>query len=73
MSKKSYTNKEFIGETEFDQALLIDELSDDPATPASTKWKLYFKPDGLYHIDDAGTVVGPLSSTNRAFVFFMGG
>ena len=31
-----------------------------PATPAATKWKAYFKTDGIYIIDDAGTETGPL-------------
>jgi hypothetical protein len=33
-----------------------------PSTPASTKWRVYFKTDGLYYIDDAGTEVGPLAA-----------
>jgi hypothetical protein len=37
-----------------------DEQGSDPSTPASGKWKVYFKSDGLYIVDDAGTVVGPL-------------
>jgi hypothetical protein len=37
-----------------------DEQGSDPSTPATTKWKLYFKSDGLYYIDDAGNVEGPL-------------
>lgn len=32
-----------------------------PSTPASTKWRLYFKTDGVYVIDDAGTETGPLA------------
>lgn len=36
------------------------EQASDPSTPASGKWKLYFKSGGLYLIDDAGTVTGPL-------------
>lgn len=39
-----------------------DEQGSDPATPASGKWKLYFKSDGLYLIDDAGIVLGPLGT-----------
>lgn len=31
-----------------------------PTTPASTKWKVYAKTDGLYFMDDAGTETGPL-------------
>lgn len=33
-----------------------------PATPASTKWRLYFKTTGLFHKDDAGAEVGPLAA-----------
>lgn len=32
-----------------------------PSTPASTKWRAYFKSDGLYVVDDAGTETGPLA------------
>lgn len=38
-----------------------DEQASAPATPASGKWKLYFKSNGLYFIDDAGVEVGPLN------------
>jgi len=37
-----------------------DEQGSDPSTPTSGKWKLYFKSDGLYLIDDTGLVMGPL-------------
>lgn len=33
-----------------------------PATPAATKWKVYFKTDGIYVMDDAGNEVGPLAA-----------
>jgi len=33
----------------------------DPSTPSASKWKLYFKADGLYHIDASGNTVGPLT------------
>lgn len=33
-----------------------------PSTPASTKWRLYFKTDGIYVIDDAGAETGPLGT-----------
>lgn len=35
-----------------------------PATPASTKWRLYFKTTGLFHKDDAGAEVGPLAAAS---------
>jgi len=37
-----------------------DEQSSNPSTPSANKWKLYFKPNGLHFIDDAGVVLGPL-------------
>ncbi len=37
-----------------------DEQGSDPSTPAANKWKVYFKAGGLYIIDDAGVVTGPL-------------
>jgi hypothetical protein len=64
------------------------EQGSDPATPAAGKWKLYFKAGGIYHIDDAGVVTGPLSTggsgghtikdegtpvTDRAGLNFVGG
>lgn len=39
-----------------------DEQGSDPSTPATTKWKLYIKSGGLYLIDDAGVVSGPLGA-----------
>jgi hypothetical protein len=41
-----------------------DEQASDPSTPTANKWKLYFKAGGLYLIDDAGIVIGPLSAVN---------
>jgi hypothetical protein len=37
-----------------------DEQGSDPTTPAANKWKLFFKAGGLYLVDDAGVVTGPL-------------
>jgi len=45
---------------EIDITALLFQEGSAPSTPASTKWRLYFKSDGLYVIDDAGTEVGPL-------------
>jgi len=39
------------------------ERGSAPATPASTHWRLFFKSDGVYYVDDAGTVSGPLPSS----------
>lgn len=43
-------------------SLLFDEQASDPATPATGLRRLYVKSDGLYLIDDAGTVVGPFGA-----------
>jgi len=36
-----------------------DEQASTPDTPATGKWKIYTKSDGLYTVDDAGTENGP--------------
>lgn len=33
-----------------------------PANPATNRWKLFFKSDGVYTLDDAGAEVGPLAA-----------
>lgn len=43
-------------------SLLFDEQASDPATPASGFWRAFFKAGGLYVINDAGTVVGPIGA-----------
>lgn len=45
---------------EIDITSLTFQEGSAPTTPASTKWKIYTKTDGLYVIDDAGTETGPL-------------
>lgn len=45
------------------------EQAGDAATPASGYWRLFFKADGLYAIDDAGTVIGPFSTFDPATEF----
>lgn len=40
-----------------------DEQGSNPSTPSANKWKLFFKSGGLYYIDDAGVVLGPLDPT----------
>jgi hypothetical protein len=42
--------------------LTATERGSAPATPATSDWGLYFKSDGLYVIDDAGTEIGPLGT-----------
>jgi len=46
------------------EALLFVEGALAPSAPASTMWKIYFKPDGMYIIDDAATetLVAPTTS-----------
>ncbi|MBT4585876.1 hypothetical protein HN960_05420 [Candidatus Peregrinibacteria bacterium] len=39
--------------------LIVVEEGSTPTTPASTKWKLYPKSDGIYALDDAGVETGP--------------
>lgn len=45
-----------------DLTSLLWQEGSAPSTPASTKWRLYFKSGGLYIKDDAGTETGPLST-----------
>jgi hypothetical protein len=45
------------------ETLDLIERGSDPATPASTRWKAYFKSAGLHIKDDAGAVIGPLDVT----------
>ena len=42
--------------------VVMQERSGNPFTPATGYWGYYFKSDGLYYIDDAGTVTGPLGT-----------
>lgn len=41
--------------------LTFDEQASDPATPSTGLWRAFFKSDGMYTMDDAGDVAGPLS------------
>lgn len=47
-------------------SVLFDEQAGDVSTPASGFWRAYFKSDGLYVIDDAATVTGPLGEAGSA-------
>lgn len=38
------------------------EQGSDPPTPGTGKWRLYFKAGGLYLIDDADAVIGPITT-----------
>ncbi|HET7689343.1 MAG TPA: hypothetical protein VFK41_03125 [Nocardioidaceae bacterium] len=43
-------------------SVLFDEQASDVTTPGTGLWRAYFKSDGLYTRDDAGTVTGPLGA-----------
>lgn len=43
-------------------SLLFDEQASAPTTPATGFWRAYFKSDGLYVVDDAGTETGPFGT-----------
>lgn len=40
----------------------MEELAAVPATPSTGRWRVYFKSDGIYIVDDAGAETGPLGS-----------
>lgn len=42
--------------------LTFAEQASAPATPAAGLWEVYFKSDGIYIKDDAGTEIGPLGA-----------
>lgn len=42
--------------------LIMQEEVSNPSTPATGKWKVFFKSDGIYIIDDAGVVTGPFGT-----------
>lgn len=44
-------------------SVLFGEQASPPATPAAGTWRAFFQGDGLYLVDDAGAVTGPLTST----------
>jgi hypothetical protein len=48
-------------DNEFPYVTMAEQAS-DVATPAAGLWRIYPKAGGLYLIDDAGVVVGPLGS-----------
>ena len=43
-------------------SVLFDEQPSDVSTPATGFWRAFFKSDGMYVIDDAGTVTGPFGT-----------
>lgn len=40
----------------------VTELASAPPTPSTNAWRTFFKSDGLYVLDDAGTATGPLGA-----------
>lgn len=52
-------------------SLLFQEGS-VPTTPASTKWKAYFKTTGLFVVDDAGAETGPLAAATSVTSSLLG-
>lgn len=55
-------------------AVNFTEQAGNFATPASGKWRVFFKADGMYTVDDAGTVMGPFSTgvTLEALIPYIG-
>jgi hypothetical protein len=43
-------------------SVLFDEQASTPTTPATGFWRAYFKSDGLYAVNDAGTEIGPFGT-----------
>lgn len=39
------------------------EQASAPSNPSTGTWRFYFKPDGLYYLEDDGTETGPLTAT----------
>lgn len=50
-------------------SVYFEEQAAAPGTPSTGFWRLYFKSGGLYHEDDAGTEVGPLSGSATASTY----
>lgn len=44
------------------QYLQLTEQGSNPSAPGAGQWRLFFKSDGLYVIDDAGNVQGPFGT-----------
>lgn len=49
-----------------DNRTMWEEVASTPATPSTGKWRVYFKSDGLYVVDDAGVATGPLGAGGGA-------
>lgn len=48
--------------TDIDITSLLFQEGSVPSTPASTKWRAYFKTTGMFVVDDVGTETGPLGA-----------
>jgi len=44
----------YKGDLESNESLLLPSLGSPPGNPAGSKWKLYFKEDGLFQMNDTG-------------------
>ena len=44
----------YKGDIEVNESLLLPSLGASPGNPASSKWKLYFKEDGLFQLNGSG-------------------
>lgn len=54
-------------------SVLFAEQAADVATPGAGDWRAFFKADGLYVINDAGQVVGPLDKAVLATTTYQPG
>lgn len=50
------------------KSIHLTEQTVTPATPPTGGWKIFSKADGLYLVDDAGTVTGPIGGGTPTFV-----
>ena len=48
-------------------SVLFGELADTPTTPDAGNWRLFTKADGLYLVDDAGSVTGPFVASSDGY------
>lgn len=54
-----------LSDAAFTSALFAEQTA-NPATPATGYGRLFVKADGVYFIDDAGAVTGPLAASSGA-------
>lgn len=53
-------------------SVLFAEQAAAPTTPGAGLWRAFFKSDGLYVVDDAGTVTGPFGTGGGGSATFLG-